>query len=116
MKKKLFIAMITFMQGINPLQMKSGKKHPDGTPIMVGKPPRKASPKSMIKGFFIHNPLPFTLAELEPLVEAVNDEWIIRETPAQVKDNKSYPPMLWVGQDFPQDTVDDLFDIASDID
>ena len=115
MKKKLFIAMITFMQGINPLQMKSGKKHPDGTPVLVGKPPRSSNPKSKTKGFFIHNPLPFTLAELTTLVEAYNDDWIIRESPAQVKNNKSYPSMLWVGQDFPQDTVDDLFDIACDM-
>ena len=114
--KKKFIAIVAFMQGINPLQMKSGKTNPDGSPEMVGKRPRKSNPKATTRGFFIHNPLPFITADLERLVDDYKPTWIVRETPAQVKDNKSYPPMLWGGQDFPEDTLDDLFDIASDID
>ena len=109
--KKKFIAILAFMQSINPLtsvDKSTGKE--------VGKMPRKSNPKATTRGFFELNPKPFDIAEIKLLVTDFKPTWIVRLSETSVRDGKVFPPMLWVGQDFPQDTVDDLFDYASAID
>ena len=99
-------AIIEFMQGINPLTTKVTDE--DGNISVVGKKPRTTDPAKKLQGLFVLNPKPLVIAQLEQLVDAYNPSLVARLSEARSKDGKTYPPMLWVGQDFAEDTDEDL--------
>jgi len=99
---KHFQAILTFMRNINPLT----KIANDGS--VEGRSPRMTKPTAKLKGLFILNPKPFVIAELELLVQAYNPALVVRHSEAQMRDNKLIPSMLWVGQDFAEDTDEEL--------
>ena len=94
------IAIFKFLQGINPLTTKDG----------IGKKPRKTTPDKKLRGLFVLNPKPFTISEIETLVDAYNPQLVARLSPPKFKDGKQIPSMLWVGQDFAEDTDEELSD------
>lgn len=99
---KHFQAILTFMRGINPLT----KIASDGS--VEGRSPRMTKPTAKLKGLFILNPKPFVIAELELLVQAYNPALVVRHSEATMRDNKLIPAMLWVGQDFADNTDEEL--------
>ena len=107
---KKFKLILAFMQGINPLTSVDKK-----TGEEVGKKPRKTKPSAKLKGLFVLNPKPFAIAELEQLVEDYNPDLVVRLTPPVTKDGKFIPPMAWVGQDFAEDTDEELLDFANEL-
>jgi hypothetical protein len=104
------IAILTFMQGINPLTTLD-----KSTGEEVGKKPRKTQPSAKLKGFFVLNPKPFDIAKLEQLVDAYNPSLVVRLTEPKMKDSKLIPPMVWVGQDFKEDTNEELLEFANSL-
>ena len=94
-------AILAFMRNINPLTVIE-----DG--VKVGRKPRMTRPEAKLKGLFILNPKPFVIAELEKLVQAYNPALVVRHSEASMRDNKLIPAMLWVGQDFAENTDEEL--------
>ena len=107
---KKFIAIIKFLTNINPLTTID-----KSTGEEVGRKPRKTKPSAKLKGLFILNPKPFVLAELTELVKAYNPSLVVRLTEPSTKDGKFLPPMVWVGQDFAEDTDEELLEFANSL-
>ena len=107
---KKFKLILAFMQSINPLTTVDKE-----TGEEVGKKPRKTKPSAKLKGLFILNPKPFAIAELQQLVNDYNPSLVVRLTQPTTKDGKFVPSMLWVGQDFIEDTDEELLDFASEL-
>ena len=102
------IAIFKFLQGINPQTKKVTDKA--GNISVEGRKPRKTAPDKKLRGLFVLNPKPFTIADIETLVDAYNPQLVVRLSTPTFKDGKQIPPMLWVGQDFAEDTDEELSD------
>ena len=101
--KKHFLAIIAFLQDINPLTDKEGK----------GLVPRKTRKDAVRKGIYILNPTRFDMAELEALVIKLKPHLVVEYNPAPRLNSKTgrwMDPSVFVGQPFDEDTVDDLYD------
>jgi len=100
------IAIFKFMQDINPITTKITDEN--GNVSEVGRKPRKTADGKKLRGLFVTNPKPFAIAELELLVQAFNPMLVVRLTEPKFKDGKQIPSMIWVGQDFTDDTDEEL--------
>ena len=107
---KKFKAVIEFLQNINPLT-----KLDKSTGKEVGRTPRKTKPEAKLRGMFVLNPKPFDIAQLTELVNAYNPSLIVRLTQPSTKDGKFLPSMVWVGQDFAEDTDEELLEFADSL-
>ena len=103
-----FIAVVKFLQNINPLTTVD-----KSTGEEVGRKPRKTRAEAKLQGLFVLNPKPFDIAKLTTLVKAFNPSLVVRLTEPTMRDGKLIPAMAWVGQDFIEDTDEELHAFAS---
>ena len=100
--KKKFIAIMKFLQGVDP----------------KGSKPRQTSKEAKRKGFYVQNPTPFDLSVLTALVADWKPHLIVEHNPTPVQNKTSgkwYDPSVFVGQPFAEATDDELYDYGQDL-